>query len=219
MPVSVKIQSPGPFLRSWRKACGSLESMNEESSQTRYPKTWILDGFMGNGRRFEKLRDRIRAEIGPAEIWHYQTSGLTPIDYLGRVFSDILSWERGPVYVVGYSMGGLISRVAVEQTRARIVKAVMLNVPHQGTRMAHLLPLPAVQQMRPGSRLLKRLARQDWNVPTLNVWCPGDAIVVPGSRARWDRARCQEVCRMPAHIWPIYSETWHQRICDFLRPG
>lgn len=181
------------------------------------PKTWILDGFMGNGYRFERLRDRIRQEVGPAEVWHYQTSGLTPLDELARFFANVISWESGPVNVVGYSMGGLVSRLAIETCPARVHRVVMLHVPHQGTRMAHFLPLPAVRQMRPGSRTIKRLARQEWAIPTLNVWCPGDAIVVPGTRSRWKNAESQEVCYVPAHIWPIYSKRWHSRICEFLK--
>lgn len=207
---------PGTFLRKGNVESVMILSMKPDASPHSATRTWILDGFMGNGYRFERLRDRIRGEVGPAEIWHYQTSGLTPIDHLARFFTDVLSWESGPVNVVGYSMGGLISRLAVERCPSKVRRAVMLNVPHNGTRMAHLLPLPAVSQMRPGSRLIARLARQQWSIPTLNVWCPGDAIVVPGTRSRWNQAQHQEVCRVPAHIWPIYSKKWHSRICRFL---
>jgi len=179
-------------------------------------KTWILDGFMGNSRRFTKLRNRIRREVGPAEIWHYQTSGLTPIDYLGRVFRDILRWEGGPVQVVAYSMGGLITRSALVGTPMPVKKVVMLHVPHRGTLMAHLAPLPALRQMRIHSRFLKRLEHQEWEPPTLNLWCPGDLIVVPGTRSRWRASSTQRCNWVPAHIWPIYSSYWHDQIIEFL---
>ncbi len=181
-------------------------------------RTWILDGFLGNSRRFEPLRRRVEAEVGPAEIWKYQTAGVTPIDRLARVFRDILSWESGPVNIIGYSMGGLVTRAALAgRPMPNLQKVVLLHVPHQGTEMAKLLPLPATRQMRPGSRLLKRLDLQEWNYQTMNVWCPGDAIVVPGTRARWDRATEEHVCKMPAHIWPIYSKQWHDRMIEFLQ--
>ena len=182
------------------------------------PRTWILDGFLGNSHRFEPLRRKVEAEIGPAEIWKYQTAGVTPIDRLARVFRDILSWETAPVNIIAYSMGGLVTRTALAgRPLPNLKKVVFLHVPHHGTEMARLLPLPATRQMRPGSRLLQRLAQQEWNVETFNVWCPGDAIVVPGTRSRWDLATEQEICKMPAHIWPIYSKIWHNKIIQFLQ--
>ncbi|MEM6883965.1 MAG: hypothetical protein AAF571_02965 [Verrucomicrobiota bacterium] len=182
------------------------------------PHTWILDGFLGNSRRFERLRRRVQSEIGPAEIWKYQTAGVTPIDRLARVFRDILSWETNPVNIIAYSMGGLVTRAALAgRPMPNLKKVVFLHVPHHGTEMARLVPLPATRQMRPGSRLLQRLALQEWNVETLNVWCPGDAIVVPGTRSRWELATEQAACKVPAHIWPIYSKQWHAKIIEFLR--
>jgi pimeloyl-ACP methyl ester carboxylesterase len=180
-------------------------------------RTWILDGFLGNSKRLETLRQRVEDEIGPAEIWKYQTAGVTPIDRLARVFRDILAWETAPVNIIAYSMGGLVTRAALAgRPMPNLKRVVFLHVPHHGTEMARLAPLPATRQMRPGSALLKRLALQPWNVETLNVWCPGDLIVVPGSRARWESASEEAVCQVPAHIWPIYSKQWHAKIVQFL---
>jgi len=182
------------------------------------PRTWILDGFLGNSRRFEPLRCKVEAEIGPADIWKYQTAGVTPIDRLARVFRDILSWESAPINIIAYSMGGLVARTALAgRPLANLNRVVFLHVPHHGTEMARLAPLPATRQMRPGSRLLERLEHQEWNTETLNVWCPGDAIVVPGTRSRWEMATEQAVCKIPAHVWPIYSSQWHQRIIALLK--
>lgn len=182
------------------------------------PRTWILDGFLGNSRRFEPLRRRVESEIGPAEIWNYQTSGVTPIDSLARVFRDILMWESAPLNIIAYSMGGIVIRAALAgRPLPNLQKVVFIHVPHHGTEMARLVPLPATRQMRPGSRLLQQLGRQEWNTDTLNIWCPGDAIVVPSTRSRWDLATEEAVCKMPAHIWPIYSRYWHERVINFLK--
>jgi len=115
-------------------------------------------------------------------------------------------------------MGGLVLRAALAgRPMPNLKKVVLLHVPHHGTEMARLLPLPATRQMRPGSRLLQRLEQQEWNYETLNVWCPGDAIVVPGTRSRWEMATEEAVCPVPAHVWPIYSKYWHAKIVEFLR--
>ncbi|MEM6820751.1 MAG: hypothetical protein AAF558_02250 [Verrucomicrobiota bacterium] len=178
--------------------------------------TWILDGFMGNSSRFETLRQKLETSVGPAKIWKYDTSGLSPIDQVARFFSDVLSWESEPVNLIGYSMGGLVIRSALKWRNIPVNRVAFLNTPHHGTVMAHLAPLPATRQMRPDSRFLRSLENENWNLPTLNIWCPGDLIVVPGGRARWEKASRQEVCRMPAHVWPIYSDYWHRALIQFF---
>jgi hypothetical protein len=83
---------------------------------------------------------------------------------------------------------------------------------------ATTLILDGIQQLRPGSALLRRLAAADWRVPTLAVWCRFDLVVVPGHSARWDRATQSIRCDVPMHSWPIFSRTIRERVADFLLP-
>ncbi|GAB4245722.1 MAG: hypothetical protein OHK005_11270 [Candidatus Methylacidiphilales bacterium] len=178
----------------------------------------ILDGWMGNGRRFERLRRCLEGGGVEAVIWTYDNTGRRDLGIVAGELLATLMKGKGLVHLVGYSMGGLVVREALRQgPDVPIGSATFIHVPHQGTRLAHLLPLPGVRQLRPGNPFLERLAGQHWHWPTLNIWCPGDLMVVPGWRSRWEGDGRNQVCRVPAHVWPIYSDFWHQKISAFIR--
>jgi len=196
-------------------------------------KTILLDGFLGNHSRLERMcrnlvatnvsswgldhpRTHVRGHID-ASIWRYDTSGGNGLEELGgQLIGHLRSLDK-PFHIVAYSMGGLVLREALRQAPdLPLSRAVFLHTPHRGTWMGHLLGLPAVRQMRPGSAFLKRLDEAPWNVPTLNVWCPGDLIVVPGWNARWTRATREICCHIPAHVWPLRSHGLHRSIGNFL---
>jgi pimeloyl-ACP methyl ester carboxylesterase len=206
-------------------------------------KTVLIDGWMGNHRRLERMRGNIvAADVGSsmaesprtssfaeatedkhvrgstdALIWHYDSSGRTALEILGGRLGGYLRNLAEPFNVVGYSMGGLVLREAMRQAPdLPLRRAAFLHTPHQGTWAGYTLNLPAVCQMRPGSSFLQRLNEAEWDRPTLNVWCPGDLVVVPGWNARWTKATREERCDVPGHIWPLVSRRMHEKIHDFL---
>ncbi len=180
-------------------------------------KTIILDGIFGRVRRFRYLRDKIREHIGPCEFWTYENTGRTCLRQLGRELAAELQ-QTGPCHLVAFSMGGLVVRSALHQAAdCPVEKIVFLNSPHQGSTLAWLFPLPACRQLRPGSSFLQELSEAPWNRKSLAVWCPGDLIVIPGSSARWDQADQTYCCRVPAHLWPVYSPAIHRKVIRFLR--
>jgi pimeloyl-ACP methyl ester carboxylesterase len=179
--------------------------------------TLILDGIWGRPRRFARLRRTLEASCGPTEVFHYNCSGFVPFERLASELCERIHEIEAPVNVVGFSMGGIVARVAyLLDPSIAIRRAVFLNSPHAGTIAAYALPLAAVRQMRPGSELMRRLASADWPIPTLVTWCPFDGMVVPGRSARWGRATESIRCLVPIHTWPVWSASIHSRIADFL---
>lgn len=179
--------------------------------------TLILDGFLGWHSRWEGLRRRVESEVGDCRIWRYNSTGLVSIEKLGAQLAEELSGLDAEFNLVGYSMGGIVIRETLRQApELRLRKTVLLHSPHSGTHMAHLLPLPAVREMRPGSPFLRRLDETNWERPTLASWTPGDLMIVPGSSACWKKATQTLRSDVPAHAWPIYSKGIHQRIVRFL---
>lgn len=181
----------------------------------------LIDGWWGNHVRMELLRVRLSSAFTQgacqAAIWPYDSSGRHPLEEIGAIFADHLRRFEEPFHIVAYSMGGLVVREALRQApELPLSRAVFLHTPHRGTWMGHLLGLPAVRQMRPGSAFLKKLEAVSWKVPTLNVWCPGDLIVVPGWNARWAGATREIRCDVPAHTWPLVSRGLHRSIGNFL---
>lgn len=178
----------------------------------------ILDGWLGNGRRFERLRRCLEREGLAARIWFYDNTGRRRLEDLAGGLVAVLGEVESPVHVVGYSMGGLVVREALRQCpELPVATATFIHVPHAGTQLAHVLPLPGIRQMCPGHPFLHRLGAQPWTWPTLNIWCPGDLMVLPGWRSRWEGVGRNAVCRVPAHVWPIYSRGWHGAIVRFIR--
>ncbi|MEO7933467.1 MAG: alpha/beta fold hydrolase [Chthoniobacterales bacterium] len=101
--------------------------------------------------------------------------------------------SRRPLHIVGFSMGGLISRywVAHFPVRERVISYATLSAPHHGTLFAYINRQPGVLEMRPHSPFLRDLATHD---PTFNgmhplsIYTPFDLIILPSSSSHWDVA-------------------------------
>ncbi len=178
--------------------------------------TVLLDGLFGAPWRLRKMQHSLQQRgLGPVRIFSYDSTGRTPIEVLAQQFREFCGPE--PVRVVAHSMGGLVTRSAKMQfPNWELKRAAFLCVPHHGSVVARLLPFRGVRQMRPRSEFLQQLNEQEWTVPTLCVWCPGDLLVVPGASARWEKAERELRCKFPLHNWPVISASYHQSIADFL---
>lgn len=95
---------------------------------------------------------------------------------------------RSRVRLVGHSLGGLIARYYVQRMDGdrRVTTLVTLCTPHQGTRLAWLLPLRLTRQLRPNSALLAELAEPapDCRTRMVALWSPLDEVIIPGRHAR-----------------------------------
>jgi len=98
--------------------------------------------------------------------------------------------------LVGFSMGGVVARLALQddETRDRIATLVTMGSPHSGTYLARLAATPLTVELRPGSPAMDRLqelqAMQDApDGPRLvALWSPADTVILPAEGARLDGA-------------------------------
>jgi hypothetical protein len=92
------------------------------------------------------------------------------------------------VHVVGHSLGGLISRYYVQRQGGdrRVESLVTLGTPHEGSVWAHVLPMPLIRQLRPGSPVLQELAQPAPGCRThlTAIYSDLDQMVVPTSSGR-----------------------------------
>ncbi len=100
--------------------------------------------------------------------------------------------------LVGFSMGGLVSRYYLQRLAGleRVNRFVTISSPHQGTQMAYLLSNPGGQQMRPGSSFLRDLATDAHRLaPTrfTSLWTPMDLIILPATSSVIPEARCKKI--------------------------
>lgn len=90
------------------------------------------------------------------------------------------------VDIVAWSQGGLVAAWYVHHLggRDKVRRLVTLGTPWKGTKSAVFVRTPAGSEMRYGSPALDGLAPP--GVPTVSVWSPDDAVVVPASSATPD---------------------------------
>ena len=87
------------------------------------------------------------------------------------------------IHIIGHSLGGLIARYYVTRLGgdARVHTLVTLGTPHTGTYAAYAVPTTLMEQMRPGSGLMRELARPVRGCRTrfISYWSDTDLAIFP----------------------------------------
>lgn len=120
------------------------------------------------------------------------SDGSAGIDELaGQVakFIDATFPEGAPLDLVGFSMGGLVTRYYVQRLGglARVRRFITISAPHHGTQWAYLRKLPGVLQMRPDSAFLNDLngdLAQLRELDFTSIWTPLDLMIMPATSSR-----------------------------------
>ena len=105
-------------------------------------------------------------------------------DYIERHFA-----AEQPVDLLGFSMGGLVSRYYIQRLGGaeRVARFVTVSAPHQGSWLAYGRWNPGCQQMRPNSPFIQNL-NQDLRVLSqiefTSIWTPYDLMIVPAESSR-----------------------------------
>ncbi len=109
-----------------------------------------------------------------------RTAALRLAEEVEQVVTET-GYER--IHVIGHSLGGLIGRYYVTRLGgdARVHTLVTLGTPHEGTWAAYAVPTRLMEQMRPGSGLMRELARPAHGCRTrfISFWSDTDVAVVP----------------------------------------
>ncbi|MGB3766951.1 MAG: alpha/beta fold hydrolase [Phormidesmis sp.] len=114
-------------------------------------------------------------------------NGDAPISVLAEQVAAFVEDRLGrsqPFDLVGFSMGGLVSRYYLQRLGglARVQRFVSVSTPHQGTALALFSQRLGVSQMRPGSPLLKSLNQDIHTLETIrffSLWTPFDLLILP----------------------------------------
>jgi triacylglycerol lipase len=181
-------------------------------------RTILLDGLWGNPARLKRMQRNLEAGgVRNVETFGYNCSGFGCLLAAGAQLAERIQSGGQSVNLVGYSMGGLVIRSAIAQAGSLPVeKIAFLNTPHNGSQLARIMPGTGMGQMRPGSEFLQTLDSKPCAGRILAVWTPGDLMVIPGRSARWNKATETLCCRVPAHVWPLFSRTLHTQVARFL---
>ena len=169
----------------------------------------LVHGILSSGDDMARLAKHLRAEgrvvftptLTPA-------GGAAKLEDLAAQLAAFAEREipGGKFDLVGFSMGGLVSRYYVQRLGGveRVGHLVTLAAPHHGTRLAHLRRAPGCVQMRPGSAFLRDLASDAdtlRRVKFTSFYTPLDAIIIPARSSEMPQAHN---VRMWAAIHPSF---------------
>ena len=173
-----------------------------EADAAARPPVLLIHGMKDDARKMEPLARYLRAH--GREVY---TTSLRPS--LGQVGLDELAGQLDRYVretfapgerfdLVGYSMGGLVSRYYVQRLGGleRVHRFITISTPHHGSVLANLVPNPGGRQMRPGSPFLRDLDRdadQLQRVGLTCLWTPLDLIVLPARSCLVPGANCRQV--------------------------
>lgn len=150
----------------------------------------LVHGYLGTTAGWGPLVRRLHAD-GFVNIFTQGYDSLsTGVPQLAAELADqVATIGRGDprpgVHLVGYSLGGLVARYAVQRLDLdRVARSVAtVATPHRGSPLAWLGPGPAAAQLRPGSSLLSDLPPME-ATPQVRwaVIHAGSDLVVPPPR-------------------------------------
>ena len=91
------------------------------------------------------------------------------------------------IHIIGHSLGGLIARYYVTRLGGdtRVHTLITLGTPHEGSYAAYAVPTTLMQQMRPGSHLMRELDRPVRGCRTrfISYWSDNDLAILPQRNA------------------------------------
>jgi triacylglycerol lipase len=184
---------------------------------------------MDNDRTLMRLRTFLELSGVRAVICSPQPSdGSAPIQRLAEQLAAFIESGFGaeePVNLFGFSMGGLIHRVYLQEMAGwqRVRKFVTVATPHRGTMTARIAARMVVQeawlQMRPESDFISRL-NSDLSalarVQFTSVWSPLDLTIVPANSSVLPVGQSRRVWS-PAHGIMMYDPNVMRVVAGLLK--
>ena len=138
-----------------------------------------------------------------------------------KTYAAAVIAARGPVILIGHSMGGLFIRclLADPDMAKNVLAAVTLGTPHRGSKLAALAFGAAGRAILYESPLIRRLAKAPCpaSLPKLCLASPMDDMVLPLSAldapsADWTREATAPV----SHVFMLYHAPIIRRVLKFI---
>lgn len=170
-----------------------LPSIVDTSLSSPRNPVFLVHGLMDTSHKMRKIAAHLRG-LGwqVADIDLTANNGDTPLEVLAQQLAvkiDRTFAPHQPIDLLGFSMGGLVSRYYVQRLGGidRIQRLVTISTPHRGTIAANFSMRRGCIQMRPDRDFIRDLNRDVDLLKQLNftsLWTPFDAIILPPSSSR-----------------------------------
>jgi triacylglycerol lipase len=185
------------FFQLFTGVFATAVSCHPQPCQPRYEKVVLVHGILEDGLAFRALRTRLENHGIQCHVPKLEPNDARDgIDQLAASLKEGIDKEFGPderFAMVGFSMGGLVSRYYLQNLGGaeRCDAFITVSSPHHGTKMAYAYPGKGARQMRPGSPFLKNLAETEdrlGDIPVVSWRTPMDLIILPTESSVWKRA-------------------------------
>ena len=157
------------------------------------PAVVLVHGLWNTANIFGRLRPYLEKQG-----WTVHAVNLVPNNgdigieqqaYQLKAFIEGSLESQSSFYLLGFSMGGLVSRYYLQRLDGlqRVRRFIGVAVPHYGSALAWCRWNIGGRQMRPGSQFLTDLNRdmdQLSRCRPLSLWTPYDLLVVPAYHCR-----------------------------------
>jgi len=188
---------------------------------------FLVHGIIDRADIFNAMRAFLEAEG-----WTVYALDLVPND--GRAGIDVLAQQLAgfidrqvgrdrPIDLIGFSMGGLVSRYYVQRLGglARVERFISICAPNHGTLLAFGMPiLKGIRQMCPNSAFLKDLnstaIEQLGQIDYTSLWTPSDLMILPADSAKMPVGRNLAI-PAPMHASTVRDARYHDEIAATLR--
>ena len=157
---------------------------------------FLVHGLWNNPKLFEKLLKKINEDDYQLYRPHLPHEfGKTSLIRLARDLDSKIEELVGPeieIDIVGFSMGGLISRLWLQNYNgfSRTKRFFSIGTPHFGTYTAQIIPssfMPGIAEMKRGSSLLSQLNNDLTSlekVECISFFTKWDLMAFPGWQAK-----------------------------------
>ncbi|TGK32387.1 alpha/beta fold hydrolase [Leptospira gomenensis] len=169
----------------WHSVLGIFTQLEDSPEGEKRPVV-LVPGFLGRTLSWESMRKHLSANGHPVYVvpLGFQVGNIRT---KSKLLENFLI-EKGikDCYIVGHSMGGLISAGLTYKGRDRVKKLFIAGTPVHGTYLAYLAPfLISAWQMRPGSSFIREIVQVFEKLPNVqSVYTKKDQIILPSEHSR-----------------------------------
>jgi triacylglycerol lipase len=153
----------------------------------------LLHGYFHNRSAFVVMKRSLRKfGFRSVDTMNYNVIGHDVQELahqLAKHVDEVLECtEATHVHLIGHSLGGLVARYYIQKLggHEKVHTCITLGTPHRGTHAAWVSRGKTARQLRPGSLLLRQLARSSRAMPVrfISFYSNLDSLVLPAVNAK-----------------------------------
>ena len=170
----------------------------------------LVHGIYDTGRIFEPMAQRLEKQgihcLAPSLTPNDCSAGVRALSLQLARAIDARFGKSAPIILVGFSMGGLVTRDYVQNLAppGRVRGVFLVSPPNHGTLWA-LFSRGGTRELGVGSRFIQALNQnvRAWrHMPVCTYWTPLDLMIVPATSSLWPAGDTKTILCL-CHPWMV----------------